>query len=76
MTYPLERDWHQGKCIKVRFPIYGFFFLLQKVLGTFSNKKEREQKTLSEEEKGYKTELMMYVKRRVYDLKLSIVYTY
>ena len=52
------------------------FFLLQKALGTFSDKKEREQKTLSEEEKGYKAELMKYVKRRIYELKLSIVYTY
>ena len=50
--------------------------MLQKVLGTFSDKKKREQKTLSEEEKGYKTELIKNVKRRIYDVKLSIEYTY
>ena len=74
MTYPLERDWGQRKCDTVRITLFFPFFLLQKSWEHFGQK-EREQKTLSEEDKGYKTELIMYVKRRIYDLKLSIVYT-
>ena len=72
MTYPLERDWDQRKCDTVRITLFFFtffsLFFCYKSLGNISDKKEREQKTLSEEEKGYKTELMMYVKRRIYDL--------
>ena len=72
MTYPLERDWDQRKCDTVRitlfFSLFFSLFFCYKRLGNISDKKEREQKTLSEEEKGYKTELMMYVKRRIYDL--------
>ena len=74
MTYPLERDWDQRKCDTVRITLF-FPFFCYKSLGNISDKKEREQKTLSEEDKGYKTELIMYVKRRIYDLKLSILYT-
>ena len=74
MTYPLERDWDQRKCDTVRITLFSLFFCY-KSLENISDKKEREQKTLSEEDKGYKTELIMYVKRRIYDLKLSIVYT-
>ena len=54
-----------------------FFLFVTKSLGNiFEQKGKRIENRLSEEEKGYKTELMKYVKRRVYDLKLSIVYTY
>ena len=53
-----------------------FFLFVTKSLGNiFEQKGKRIENRLSEEEKGYKTELMKYVKRRVYDLKLSIVST-
>ena len=52
------------------------FFVTKSLGNIFEQKGKRIENRLSEEEKGYKTELIKYVKRRIYDVKLSIVYTY